>query len=115
MRFMLDGLEVFFPYDYVYKEQYSYMLEVKRALDAKGDALLEMPTGTGKTVSLLSIITSYQRAHPECGKLIYCTRTVPEMVKAVEELKRVIAYRQAELGPEAGDVLGVCLSSRRNM
>jgi DNA excision repair protein ERCC-2 len=115
MRFMLDGLEVFFPYDFVYKEQYTYMLEVKRSLDAKGDALLEMPTGTGKTVSLLALITSYQYAHPDCGKLIYCTRTVPEMTKAMDELKRVIEYRKSELGPASGDILGVCLSSRRNM
>lgn len=53
----------------------------QKALDAKGDCLLEMPTGTGKTVTLLSFITSYQLAHPETGKLIYCTRTVPEMTK----------------------------------
>lgn len=34
-RFNLEGLTVFFPYEYLYPEQYSYMLEVKRALDAK--------------------------------------------------------------------------------
>jgi hypothetical protein len=41
-----------------------------------------MPTGTGKTITLLSLITSYQLEHPEVGKLVYCTRTVPEMEKA---------------------------------
>ena len=46
MRFHIDELEVLFPYDYVYEEQYKYMVELKRALDAKGHALLEMPTGT---------------------------------------------------------------------
>jgi hypothetical protein len=35
MIFMLDGLRVFFPYDYIYPEQYKYMLELKRGLDAK--------------------------------------------------------------------------------
>lgn len=40
-----------------------------------------MPTGTGKTITLLSLVTSYQLAHPEVGKLVYCTRTVPEMEK----------------------------------
>ena len=50
MRFDLDGLDLFFPYDYLYKEQYEYMLQLKRAIDQKGHALLEMPTGTGKTV-----------------------------------------------------------------
>jgi Rad3-related DNA helicase len=50
----------------------------------QGHCLLEMPTGTGKTVCLISLITSYQFANPNVGKLIYCTRTVPEMVKCVE-------------------------------
>jgi len=42
---------------------------------------VQMPTGTGKTITLLSLVTSYQLAHPEVGKLVYCTRTVPEMEK----------------------------------
>ncbi len=99
------------------------MLELKRALDAKGHCLLEvrvhahysttlcltvlcggsnnsiqsapvcaqMPTGTGKTITLLSLITSYQLAHPEVGKLVYCTRTVPEMEKVLVELQ-VLAH-----------------------
>lgn len=45
MRFDLDGLDVFFPYEYMYPEQFDYMLELKRSLDAKGHCLLEMPTG----------------------------------------------------------------------
>ena len=52
-----------------------------------------MPTGTGKTITLLSLITSYQLAHPEVGKLIYCTRTVPEMEKVLVELGELVAYR----------------------
>ena len=56
--------------------------------------------GTGKTVCLVSLITSYQFANPEVGKLIYCTRTVPEMMKCIEEIKRVIGYRAEQLGPE---------------
>jgi DNA excision repair protein ERCC-2 len=47
MRFNLDGLDVLFPYEYVYKEQYDYMRALKQAIDQKGHALLEMPTGTG--------------------------------------------------------------------
>ena len=54
---------------------------------------MQMPTGTGKTITLLSLITSYQLAHPEVGKLIYCTRTVPEMEKVLQELKDLVDYR----------------------
>lgn len=42
MRFMLEGLPVYFPYEYIYPEQYKYMLELKHALDAKGHCLLEV-------------------------------------------------------------------------
>ena len=34
-RLNIDGLLVYFPYDYIYPEQYMYMLELKRTLDAK--------------------------------------------------------------------------------
>jgi DNA excision repair protein ERCC-2 len=66
-----------------------------------------MPTGTGKTVCVLSLVTSYQHAHPETGKLIYCTRTVPEMTKCMAELKQVIGYRDRELG--RADARNACL------
>jgi len=56
--FFIGNLRVFFPYDSIYPEQYRYMCELKRALDAKGNSVLEMPTGTGKTVTLFSLITS---------------------------------------------------------
>jgi len=117
-------LEVLFPYDYIYPEQYAYMCKLQSCL-LKGHALLEMPTGTGKTVTLLSLVLSFQYAHTECGKLVYCTRTVQEMDKVVEELRHVMAYRKKELAKQqegaGGDtvrnpnILGVCLSARRNM
>jgi len=97
MRFDLDGLDVFFPYDRIYLEQHQYMRALKNSLDAGGHCLLEMPTGTGKTVCLLSLITSYQFANPGAGKLVYCTRTVPEMNHVMEELATVLAYRAEEL------------------
>ena len=97
MRFDLDGLDVFFPYDRIYLEQHQYMRALKQSIDAGGHCLLEMPTGTGKTVCLLSLITSYQFANPSAGKLVYCTRTVPEMNAVMEELATVLAYRAEQL------------------
>jgi DNA excision repair protein ERCC-2 len=101
MRFDLDGLDVFFPFERIYLEQHQYMRSLKQALDAGGHCLLEMPTGTGKTVCLLSLITSYQFANPSAGKLVYCTRTVPEMNNVMEELATVLAYRAEQLKPQS--------------
>lgn len=122
MKFLLDGMYVYFPYDYVYKEQYEYMLEIKRAYDAGaargcgGHSVLEMPSGTGKTVSLLSLTISYMLAYPDkVGKLIYCSRTVPEMEKVMEEMRGLIKYIQSHLGDKMPGFLGLALSSRKNL
>ena len=88
--FYIDEVRVFFPYEKVYPEQHEYMRSLKQTLDAPGHCLLEMPTGTGKTVALFSLITSYQLHHPHIGKLVFCTRTIPEMNKALEELRNIV-------------------------
>ena len=71
---MCSELEVLFPYPRIYPEQYAYMCDLKKTLDRSGKSILEMPSGTGKTVSLLSLIVAYQQAQPEKRKLIYCSR-----------------------------------------
>ena len=132
VRFFIEEVEVFFPYDYVYPEQLEYMKYLKQILDAHSHGVLEMPTGTGKTVTLFSFITSYQLAHPNLGRLIYCTRTVAEMEKALLELKTVINYRIKELQKDKlalqetnistseneilnGSILAIGMSARRNL
>ncbi|KAJ9696206.1 hypothetical protein PVL29_008448 [Vitis rotundifolia] len=115
MKFQIEDVTVYFPYDNIYPEQYSYMVELKRALDAKGHALLEMPTGTGKTIALLSLITSYALSKPSNPiKLLYCTRTVHEMEKTLAELRLLHQYQLRHLGP-AAKILALGLSSRKNL
>ncbi|XP_075213318.1 general transcription and DNA repair factor IIH helicase subunit Xpd [Lycorma delicatula] len=114
MKLYVDGLAVYFPYDYIYPEQYAYMMELKKAIDAKGHCLLEMPSGTGKTVSLLSLIVAYLHYNPlEVTKLIYCSRTVPEIEKVVEELRKLFKYYEKNETPL--NMLGLVLSSRKNL
>ncbi|WFD33767.1 DNA helicase [Malassezia cuniculi] len=124
MKFYIDELPVLFPYPKIYPEQYAYMVDLKRTLDVRGHGVLEMPSGTGKTVSLLSLIISYMRFHPSGRKLIYCSRTVPEIEKALAELKRLMEYRAKYNTPDGEitdgpgqpeDILAVGLSSRKNM
>ena len=93
-----------------------------------------MPSGTGKTVSLLSLIVAYQQHYPEHRKLVYCSRmqnsiskfarcfiiltittgTMSEIEKALAELKALMAFRSKLLGyTEEFRALG--LTSRKNL
>lgn len=88
-----------------------------------------MPSGTGKTVSLLSLIVAYQQYYPEHRKLIYCSRefrisatgavlmmlgTMSEIEKALHELKALMKYRAEQLGHEE-EFRGLGLTSRKNL
>ncbi|KAF7891092.1 uncharacterized protein EAF02_001417 [Botrytis sinoallii] len=114
MKFNIDDLPVLFPYPRIYPEQYAYMCDLKRTLDAGGHCVLEMPSGTGKTISLLSLIVAYQQYYPEHRKLIYCSRTMSEIEKALAELKALMKYRAEQLGHQE-DFRGLGLTSRKNL
>lgn len=90
------------------------MVSLKHSLDATGACVLEMPSGTGKTVTLLSFILSYKIARPNAGKLVYCSRTVGEIEKVLDEAKVVMANIVKEL-PGVKRMLIMGLSSRRNL
>ena len=114
MRFSRSDLPVLFPYPRIYPEQYAYMCDLKKTLDAGGHCVLEMPSGTGKTVSLLSLIVAYQMHYPEHRKLIYCSRTMSEIEKALAELQELMKFRAKQLG-HTEDFRALGLTSRKNL
>jgi len=114
MHLDIDGVDVLFPFDYVYPEQLSYMRELKYSIDNNGHGLIEMPCGTGKTITILSFLVAYKRKRPDIiNKIVYCTRTVPELQKAMEELRDLVAYYESE-GIKL-DLLAMSLSARPNL
>ncbi|KAK6462861.1 putative transcription initiation factor TFIIH subunit [Scheffersomyces coipomensis] len=114
MKFFIDDLPVLFPYPKIYPEQYAYMCDIKKTLDVGGNAVLEMPSGTGKTVSLLSLTIAYQMHYPEHRKIVYCSRTMSEIEKALIELQNLMDFRSEELG-YVEDFRGIGLTSRKNL
>lgn len=115
MKFFVEDVLVVFPYPYIYPEQLEYITELKRTLDKGGHMVLEMPSGTGKTISLLSILVAYLRHHAyERRKVVYCTRTVEEMTKTMSEMRKLFTQWEKEY-PESIPLIGVCLSAKKNM
>lgn len=114
MKFYIDDLPVLFPYPRIYPEQYAYMSDIKKLLDVGGNCILEMPSGTGKTVSLLSLTVAYQLHYPEHRKIVYCSRTMSEIEKALVELAKLMDFRTEALGYKE-DFRGLGLTSRKNL
>lgn len=74
-----------------------------------------MPSGTGKTATLLSLIVAYMLENPDViRKLIYCSRTVPEIEKVIAELQNLMEYYEKNAS-EKPNITGVVLSSRKNL
>lgn len=111
----INGVSVDFPKD-PYNCQVEYMGKVIQALSAGENALLESPTGTGKTLSLLCSSLAWQSAHAASaqaapassqssnhaagsqpssdrnGVIVYATRTHSQLSQVIREL-RDTSYR----------------------
>jgi regulator of telomere elongation helicase 1 len=80
---MINGIPVYFPFK-PYECQNNFMAKVIEALNNSDNALLESPTGTGKTLSLLCSALSWLKQersklvgqlNDELPKIIYTSRT----------------------------------------
>lgn len=98
----VEGLLVYFPFE-PYPTQLAYMQSVVRALNGPCNALLESPTGTGKTLCLLCSCLAWVlskktlrkglsvASSPPAGasyKIVYCSRTHAQLTQVIRELKR---------------------------
>ncbi|KAL2904786.1 Regulator of telomere elongation helicase 1-like protein [Bienertia sinuspersici] len=113
--YKIRGISVDFPYD-AYDSQITYMDKVIQALQEKNNALLESPTGTGKTLCLLCATLAYraslgpfsngqtakkndssdgsssQSSSSLLPKIVYTSRTHSQLQQVIQELKKT-TYR----------------------
>lgn len=63
-EYKLNGYKVTFPFK-PYGPQLAYMSQVVKTLENKQNALLEAPTGTGKTMAMLCSALAWQASKKE--------------------------------------------------
>lgn len=69
------------------------MTDLKRTLDSNGHCVLEMPSGTGKTVSLLSLIVSYQRVRTTHLPRLFSLTTLCKALPCQTQAHLLLSYR----------------------
>uniref|UniRef100_A0A6G1SFY1 Regulator of telomere elongation helicase 1 n=1 Tax=Aceria tosichella TaxID=561515 RepID=A0A6G1SFY1_9ACAR len=79
----------FKPYD----QQLEYCKHVIEAIQNKKNAILESPTGTGKTLSLLISSLAWQQSTTEAGLIYYLSRTHIQLSQAAKEMKKTAYSR----------------------
>ncbi|OIW15857.1 hypothetical protein TanjilG_04392 [Lupinus angustifolius] len=115
----IRGIDVDFPYE-AYDSQIVYMEKVMQSLQEKSNALLESPTGTGKTLCLLCATLAWRKSlgsfttgvsmktgdksdgitdvslsqsqAPGHSTIVYTSRTHSQIRQVIQELKRT-SYR----------------------
>ncbi|UJR25139.1 hypothetical protein I4U23_006498 [Adineta vaga] len=93
--YVLDGLTVLFPFE-PYQCQLDYMKAVVECLTKGQNGILESPTGTGKTLSLLCAslawLEQYKILNTDSNgkapvQIIYASRTHSQLAQVVKEFK----------------------------
>ena len=85
---LIRGVPVQFPYE-PYPIQLVFMERVLEAVQESKDALLESPTGTGKTACLLVAVLAWQqslRGEAAVPRIFYSSRTHSQLGKVIKEL-----------------------------
>ena len=86
MECEINGVSVSFPYT-PYPVQVNYMSKVIESIRDREYSLLESPTGTGKTLSLLCAALSWTRESSK-ETIVYASRTHSQLSNVVKELKK---------------------------
>ncbi|CAF3833967.1 unnamed protein product [Rotaria magnacalcarata] len=92
--YLIDGLTVLFPFE-AYQCQLDYMKAVVECLVKGQNGILESPTGTGKTLSLLCAtlawLEQYKIHNSDSNEapvqIIYASRTHSQLAQVVKEFK----------------------------
>lgn len=106
----VDGYDVWLPFEKPYNCQIDYVKKVLEALTSGSHAMLESPTGTGKTISFLCAAVAFIKkareiknqenaassppgTFPAPHTIIYCTRTHNQIKQVIEEIKSKLPYK----------------------
>lgn len=116
MKYVVDDIEIDFPFE-AYPCQLKFMESVIKTLRGTTNAILESPTGTGKTLCLLCSCIAFQQylrvKEGKVLKIVYSSRTHSQLSQVIREL-RSTAYRDQVRTSVMGSRDHLCVDSSVN-
>ena len=98
----VEDVEVKFPFEHPYQSQINIIRDVSRAVLNNFNALIESPTGTGKTLAILSAVWSILKEDRRrywlgdvkrpMSTVIYWTRTHSQISQVMREIREKLPY-----------------------
>lgn len=88
-HFVGELSNVFFPYE-PYPQQTDVVASIQRAIGGRENALIESPTGTGKTLCLLVGALSGLMNGEGRKKVYYLTRTHSQISQVINEFRQTV-------------------------
>ena len=90
-KFVFMGVDVMFPFESPYEAQRSMMASAMKAFMSRRNALLESPTGTGKSLALLAASLAYQEQTgvDDRVRVWFSSRTHTQLRQLIHELKNL--------------------------
>lgn len=82
------SVPVKFPYERPYTQQTEYMIKVMRALKKGKNAMLESPTGSGKSLALICSTLAWAQLQEPQPQIVMCSRTHSQLQQLVDETKQ---------------------------
>jgi len=88
IELMINGIPVEFPHEKPYDGQIMIMNTALSAMKSKKNAIIESPTGSGKTAALLASSLAYQKTDDDC-RIFYSSRTHTQLNQVIQEYKQL--------------------------
>lgn len=116
MKIKLDELDLYFPFKYIYPEQYEYLLTLKTLFgNSPINSVIQIPPALSKSICVFSFyVSSYLQNPSIIPRLVFSAKSVPEYEHAMMTLKLVIDYIEKEHKIPV-PLLALCISEKKNL
>lgn len=98
--FIVEGVKIGWPFPMIMPPQRQMAVHLVKALKNRRHVVLESPTGTGKSVAILTAVLAWKRYNAKVSggnenvKIIYCSRTHSQVQQMVASLRKT-SYRES--------------------